>query len=513
MNISYSKNYINIYFWQGISILLNLLSLLVVVPHISRQPEIYGIYAICISVALFLSYVDLGFVSAGFKYASESFARNDREEEIKIIGFVSFILLVFISIYFVAILALAFYPEYLIKDLKSQEARSVATGLLTIQAFSSVIIIAQRCVQIIYGIRLEDFLYQRILIAGNALKIASVFYFFQDQHYDITGYYFFVQLVNLAGLLFGLRLARKRYQYDLRLFFRSVRFSREIYGKTKQLAFGAFLLTLAWILYYELDSFAIARLSGARAVAYYAIGFTILSFYRSLFGTLFNPLNARFNHYVGVNDLEGLRSFFLHTISITLPLVVFPILALLMLMRPFVFSWVGPTYEESILLAKLLILGNIFGFISYPTGFIVLALHKVKLLNIVSFIYPLLFWGGILVTYQWWGITSFAFFKLMAFLAAAVIYMFFAVNFLKVHPGHFLRTVILPALPGVVFICGLSLLAPFLPHEKGKVSMLITVGAGAIGCFGSCVLYMLFSKPFRQYMFSLYAKVIKPGAK
>lgn len=88
---SYTINYVKIYFWQGISVLLNLFAMFIVIPRISNNPSIYGIYIVCISANIFLTYADLGFVGAGYKYASECFARKDFKEEMKIVGFVGFI--------------------------------------------------------------------------------------------------------------------------------------------------------------------------------------------------------------------------------------------------------------------------------------------------------------------------------------------------------------------------------------------------------------------------------------
>ena len=67
----------------------------VVIPYLTSNPTIYGIYSVCISFSIFLAYADLGFMGAGQKYAAEYFARKEYDEEIKVIGFTNFILFVF----------------------------------------------------------------------------------------------------------------------------------------------------------------------------------------------------------------------------------------------------------------------------------------------------------------------------------------------------------------------------------------------------------------------------------
>jgi len=82
-NKSYLKNYLQTYIWQGIAIVLNMASIFIVVPMITENKVVYGVYAVCISTAMFLSYADLGFVSAGIKYAGEAYARGEHKDELK----------------------------------------------------------------------------------------------------------------------------------------------------------------------------------------------------------------------------------------------------------------------------------------------------------------------------------------------------------------------------------------------------------------------------------------------
>ena len=94
MQKSYTKNYLKIYVTQFLSIVINLSSLIIVIPYLTSNPQVYGIYSLCVSLLIFLSYADLGFMSAGYKYASEYYAQNNQKEELEVVGFVSFILLV-----------------------------------------------------------------------------------------------------------------------------------------------------------------------------------------------------------------------------------------------------------------------------------------------------------------------------------------------------------------------------------------------------------------------------------
>ena len=153
---------------------LNLLSMFIVIPRLVDNPSIYGIYVVCISTNIFLTYADIGFASAGYKYASECFAQKNLEEEIKIVGFIGFILFLFVILFALSISGIALNPSLLIKNINTAAEFNIASKLLFILALFSPAIIFQRILDIIYGFRLEQFVQQRIMIAASLLKVLSV---------------------------------------------------------------------------------------------------------------------------------------------------------------------------------------------------------------------------------------------------------------------------------------------------------------------------------------------------
>jgi O-antigen/teichoic acid export membrane protein len=507
MQKSYTFNYLKIYFWQGISIVLNLLSMFIVIPHLSDNPSIYGIYVVCISANIFLTYADIGFASAGYKYASECFAQKNLEEEIKIVGFIGFILLLFVILFALSVSGIALNPSILIKNINTAAESNIASKLLFILALFSPVIIFQRILDIIYGIRLEQFVQQRIMIAASLLKILSVFYFFKNSRYDIVGYYLFCQLANLSALFICLLIARIKYKYNFIVFFKAFKFTKHVFNKTKSLAFGSLFNTIMWILYYELDAFAIAKLLGIEKVAIYAVGFTILSFLRSIFGVFYAPFFARFNHFIGLNDMDGLRNMYRTIVTMTLPLVIFPIVSLAMLMEPFVYSWVGNYYEKSVSIAQLLIFCFIYGFFTYSASFLIMAQEKIKILYLTSAILPIVYWAGIILTINSLGLTSFALFKFIATSIGGLLYLFITIKFLNISAGDFVKKILGPAaIPLVVLILSLSCLNQFMPHEKNSLDLFIVIATGGLASAGALFLYYLFSSHFRRYTQELLRK-------
>lgn len=498
MQKSYTKNYLKIYLWQGVSLVLNFLSMFVVIPYLTSDPTTYGIYTVCISFSIFLAYADLGFMSAGQKYASESFATGDRDEEIKIIGFTNFILLVFLILFSVIFLFLSTRPELLVKDLKTIEQKHVASSLLVLLAIFTPTTLLQRLLQMIFGIRMEDFIIQRTNTIGSIIRILSVLWFFRDGNYNIIGYFLFTQIVNLIAALITLQFARVKYNYDFKKLFLSLSFNKVIFKKMKGLAFTSLFVTISWILYYELDTVAIGKLLGAREVAIYAIGLTVLAFFRSILGILFSPFNVRFNHFVGSGEEENLKSFYLQIVSILAPVVMFPIIAIAIFAKPLIITWVGGDYSDSVTAVQFLVFCNFFAFITYPTNFMLLAKERQKEMYIINTILPVVFWTGIVFTIGVWGVKSFAIFKFIAFLFSAVVLYRLMIGYLKINVLKSLKIIFSPLFLPTLFLTLTSFtVRQYMPDEKSKVYLVIVVGVMGVLILTSFVILYLTSVKWR----------------
>lgn len=482
----------------------------VVVPYISSDQTIYGIYGICLSVTIFLSYADLGFLSAAHKFAAECLVQNDRKGEMGLIGFSHFILLIIVALLGGVFVYLSFHPHLLISGITAGAETQVASKLLLILGLSAPLVIIQRALQLIFGIRLEEFRLQRINIGGSIVKIASVFYFFEGGRYDIVGYFLFLQLISLAVALVGVWYARRAYSYDFGALVRSVRYNSAIFKKTRALALATLLATISWVLYYELDSVAIGKLLGADAAAIYAIGFTLLTFIRSIFGTIFSPFAARFNHFVGAGDWEGLRRFYLHVMVITFPLVVFPLVGLVLMAQGIIVSWVGPTYTASVVVAQWLLLCNILGFLNYPTNLMLVAHNDIKKLNKVSLLMPVVFWGGVFATIGSYGVVSFAFFKWVAFMFSSVVLFFFALKLTQLKWWAFLLQIVVPYLPALLLlVLALWWVQDIWIDGKNKLHLLynaLVVGGGIVFALGVSVCTVA---PLRDYAKGLIKQFTK----
>ena len=498
---------LKIYFWQIISILLSFASLFVVTPYLTTNPGVFGIYTIVTSLVLFLSYADLGFIGAGTKYASEFFAQKKLVKEIEMIGFVGFIFSGFALLYTLVLFYLAYNPGILVKGL-TINTEETARKLLFVLAVSSPIFVGQRLLQIIFTVRLEDYRYQRILILFNLIKIFSVLYFFREGRYDIVGFFIFSQVCGLFALICGAYVAKRNFSYDFKLLVKSLTYNKEIYLTVSKLAYSSLFLTVCWIAYYDLPPFVISKTLGSYQVAMYAIGLTLIGLFRALFGVIFSPFNAKFNHYIGLKDIAGLKSFVIKVLGLSLPVTVFPVLIVSTTAKSFIYSWVGVSYADSIAIAQFLVLSYIWSFISYPAGILIMAMEKVQSLIITSAILPAIYWIGVAISYRYWGIESFAIFKLIAFTFAAAAYTLIVLKLLDLTGKKLIADLVAPAiLPVILLIAMLFFIRDYLPEDKSKINLLIYGVANLFVFSFATLVYYFTSKIFRLSINELFLKV------
>ena len=423
MKGSYSKNYLKIYLWRSLSIISGFLSMLIVVPHLSNNEELYGIYAFCISFTLYLTYADIGFLGAGQKYAAEQFARGNRNEEVKILGFTAAILLVMILPFSLGMIYLSFHPSLAIKNLSIGGQKIAGSIFLIIGILSPVQVILQRLVQSILIIRIKDYVSLRIDIVFNILKIFSVFFFFAKGKYMVVEYFLFSILLTILSSVIILFIIRRDEEYDFLLLLKSIRLSKKYYHILKKLAFSSLFLTLGWLIYYELDLIIVGKWFGPKDVAIYAIGLTFLNFLRTLWNTVFSPYAQRFNHFVGLNSVNEMKNLTKKIIDYTLPLCLLTTLVLILGAKYLVVFWVGNQYVHSIIILQLLVAGTAFGFVTQPASYYFMAKTKYHFINLMAVIVPSVFILGVVIFIPVMGIEAIALSKSLALLAGFLVSM------------------------------------------------------------------------------------------
>lgn len=508
--MDYRKNYFKTYIWQVVSVLLGFAALFVVVPYISSNKIIYGIYSVCTSLTIFFSYADLGFLSSGVKYAAESYIRGEHKEEVRIIGFTSFVMVSVFAALAIGVIILGFIPKLLIPELiDGSEQMNIARWLLFTLAFSCPVIIGQRVLNLIFTIRVEDYIFQRMTIIGNVIRILSVFYFFSGGRYLIVEYYIFYQIVNLAVVLMAFLYAQTHYGYGLRDFLSSFRFDSAIFNKVKSLTGASLIMMISSIIYYELDQVVISNVIGIEAVATYAAALSVLQLVRTFTSIVYSPYTSRYNHFVGLNDFEGLTHFVNKMIILFSPILIIPIMVLSLSSVPFVISWVGEQYRESSVLVTFLVLCFVYNFISNPINQYFVATEKVNVLIKFNLLTPIVFWLGVVVMVSSIGTRSFAIMKFVAPLFSVVAYWIIATKDFKERGCLFLsiKTLLKTVIPTIIIVFVFSLLFnQWMIEEYSKYALLINILLMIATVFCSIIVSIPFNNELKKEI-AYYLKV------
>lgn len=475
MKKDYSSNYLKNLIFQILGTVVGLLSLFIVVPSLSTNQSLYGIYSVCISLNIFFNYSDLGFLSAGQKFSGEYYAQNNIIAEERIISFIAFVMICMSFIFCFCLIPLVFNPRLLVSEISGYNSH-VASVIILIIIISAPFIALRRVFQICYTCRLEQYKYQIITLLGHTIKILSVFYFFRNNNYHILVYFLFVNIIDIviSVVIFG--YAIYLYNYSIRRLAFAFRFDAGLWKTTKEIAGASLLSTISWVLYYELDLIVLAKISTPYYLSLYSTAFTLLSFSRSYFSILYSSFAARFNHYVGTGNSNGLKNLYINSIQIVFPLAFFPIITFMVIGEPLIISWVGQNYRESAGIAVLLYSGSLLAFLSYPSGLYLFAVGDTKQLNILSTMLPLIFWIGVVLLNPILGIGAFAVSKSISQLTNAIYSFCRIIKKLKISIHDLFKDLLSQSLLPLFFLGAIGPLCHhFMEYEKGTSALFTNV--------------------------------------
>ncbi len=504
MQASYTKNYIQTYIWKALSFVTGFLSLFVVIPFLSSNKELYGLYTFCASFQLYLNYADIGFLSAGQKYAAECFAKEDRAGETKIFGFVGFILLCLIIPFSILMCVAAYKPGMIITDL-SPENISVARWLfLTIAIISPIQVLLQRVSQSILTIRVKDYVAARIDIIGSVVKIGSVLFLFTDGRYMICEYFLFINCVTIACCLITISIIKRTENYRFRDVIKSIKWSKPVFVQIKYLAFSSLGATVAWLLYYELDLIYIGKLFSITDVAYYSVCFTLLNFIRNISNIIYGPYSQRFNHFVALNDEHSIKRMLHSIVKNTYPLYVFGCCLLSSISFYFIMLWVGKEYMPSVPILSLLAFFFIFQYISQPAGYLAIAKEKYTIINVQSLGMSVLFLALVFILRAIGiGLMSFVIAKVSIAVLQGLYLTFFLSKWINIWDA--IKTYLPQVIISTFLICVLMYfgLGKLFPDPGKSMTGLILL---LICCFVAFIVYVLVvyatNKSMRQFVLS-----------
>ena len=291
-------------------------------------------------------------------------------------------------------------------------------------------------------------------------------------------------------------------------------FSKEQFKRTQKLAINSLYSTVFWILFYEIDLIFIGRVDGASAAALYSAAWTLISFLRAIYSSLFSPFTARFNHFKGLNDEEGLKNAFKESIHLTLPIIFFSIIPLFLYMNSFIYSYIGYGYEGTIILGQFLVLCFIYNPVTNPASLILITHERVKESYLISTLMALVFWIGIFISYKYLGTLSLALFKFIGFTISAVILLNISLKYLSMKYMDFIKSYVFPLVVPLLTLIIISLfITPILPTDKNWFNLAINLVVIGINSLIGIIEYYIFSPDFRTLAKKFITDLLKSPKK
>jgi len=275
---------------------------------------------------------------------------------------------------------------------------------------------------------------------------------------------------------------KHKYEISIIDYTKAFKYDKTVFELTKNLAFSSFFVTLIWILYYELDLIFIGKYLGAEAAAVFSVGYLFIKFLRNTTSIVFSPFQNRFNHFVGLNDLAGLKKLLVKVILFSMPVFVFTVLSIVLLSKNLVVNLAGENFLAASIILSLLALNFITTFIRTPGSIILKALVRIKEMYLLNIVTVLVFWAGVLLTVNFWGVNSIAIFKLLAGIITTLFFLKFILRFLDISIYNFLKMSVARLLiPIVIQLSFLTFINGYLPLDKGKLNLFITLATGGAG--------------------------------
>ena len=466
-----------------------------VVPIIAGNQEQYAIYMICVSLCLFLTYSDFGFLGASQKYASEAIGKGDNDAELGYIGFSVALVGCFCLLFCIGMMMLSLNPTLVIQDLSQEQTGFASNMLLTLAIMMPIQVVLQRTLHLIVSVRLLDYLTIRVDVIFNALKIIIIPLFFVDEVFLLLEYFICSISLSILGCIVGFIAAKKKIQISLKALLKAIRFERVTFDKMKYLAGSSSLATLFFILYYELDLLIAAKFFSIEAVAYYALAFAFYNFVRALLGVIYSPFLPLMNLKYGESGDSGAKDVAYKLLEITLPLFIFLAVFLVIYAQKIVIFWVGLEYSVSANLIGILSFGLAVNSFASVAGIYFITMQRHRDLVFASAIRMASFVIFLLILFEDFGVSSLAYAKTIGSIVGSIFSAFILLRAGIVDSRLLWRT--------LLFLILGCLLAAYLPSGFGfdsaalskntSLLSLVILAVGAMIAMSTSIALCMFS--------------------
>ena len=497
--------YVKTYSWQILSLLTNFISLFIILPYLTTNKFDYNIFVLFASVTLLMNYFDFGTSQATHAIAGKLYNVNFKEFKKSVLTYIFLLSLIIILI--IILLTIGYKnPNFYFKDINTNEFYKIKYYFL-ITIFTIPQYILLKFNMILLGIHLKEYLIYKNQVISNIFRLLIVLIFIYMNFNSIIYYFLSIQLLTL---LFSYTLYFKTKKITNIYFsqiFNIENISKKYLLDITKFSFVTFLNIISFILIYELDIIFISKKFGISSVGDFGVAFSLLAFFRLLFGFNFSPfMNKRLSLSTNSNHMDNFNYKIIFT---TAPLVIFIIISFFLNLNDFIYSWVGPQFTDSIKICSFLIFINIFAFISYPISETLILRQNSKYIILLSLTIPIIYWSSILILQNYFSYFAIVISKLFIFFIYAFIYSIYIFKSTNIK----IKNILIIFIQFIIPILILFILNYYFPiinslHQKNKYLLFLTLIKIIFYFIFSFFILITFSKFYRVALYNNYKKLL-----
>lgn len=316
-----------------------------IVAHVGK--EIYGVYLIVLTVTDYFGLLDFGMMSALTKYVSEYHGKKDFKGIGHIIN-ASFTFYVIIGVLISLMLFLS--SKYFIYFFKIDPANiRVMRDLLIAAALSSLVVwpmgIFRRAIQ---GLNMWNL--DAAISIINQILLAIVTFFILIKGFGILQLFIAMQILNFtAGAVF-FWFTVKHVNFRIVFPHRNINTFKFIFN----FSIFMFLSSLSAIFLYQIHNIIIGYFVSVSAISLYAVAFNLQNYFRVINSTLGGPAWIAASEMEGAHDYARQKQLLFKGTKLMSAVLLPAVLIAIFFAKPFIIHWMGESFRESILPARII---------------------------------------------------------------------------------------------------------------------------------------------------------------
>jgi len=379
----------------------------------------YGIYSLATSAASYVGILNFGLGNAVIRYTAKYKALNDEQQCSRLYGMFFIMYGLLGSIALISGIILTFNAENIFSRSLSIEELSMLKTLMAIMVINISIGIGFGIFSVII-LALEKFVIQKVIVIISSIISPLIVLPLLIMGYGSIAMAIVTTAVSLLSIIFNMF-------YCFKILKIKIIFGHIPKGLLREIiVFSSFIFINLIIerIYWSTDQIILGIYSGSIAVSIYTIGTAFSGYFIGFSSAISNVFLTKVTGMVirEVPDKE-LSDLFIKVGRVQFIVLSFAMSGFIVFGQPFIHLWVGPDYNDSFIIALIILVPSMISLIQSMGGVILQAKNLQKFKTILYFAIALANVILSIIFVQYWGAIGCAIATAIAFIIGNVIIM------------------------------------------------------------------------------------------